>query len=416
MALLHCLGGGREVGNNAFLLQAKKKNIMLDFGMKVETNELPLKPPAHPDALFLSHGHLDHIGSGPALFNKKSLKVYGTKVTADLCRMLLKDSLKIARIKKLIRKFTTADIRKFNDNWTNINYRQIVKVGDIKVQAIDAGHIPGSCMFLITIGRKKILYTGDFKMDSTRLVDGANVDIKNIDTVIMETTYSSREHPGRAQSEKELVKLVNSTVRKGGIALIPSFAIRAPEILLILYKNNVKHPIYLDGMAKTSAEIALKNPKFLRNSIDLKKALQQTTVIKNHLDRTDAIKKPGIIVTTGGCLDGGPIVHYIKHLYSRKDCSLILTGYQIPKTAGRYLVDTGRLVNEEVDLKLAMPIHQLDFSGHAGRKELLRFVKNIRPKTIICIHGDHCQRFATELRGRYKIEAIAPKAGDVINI
>jgi len=125
---------------------------------------------------------------------------------------------------------------------------------------------------------------------------------------------------------------------------------------------------------------------------------------------------PCVIVTTGGCMDGGPIVHYLKHLYARKDCALIMTGFQIPKTAGRYLVDTGRYVTEELDLKIGMQMYQLDFSGHAGRTELLRFVSKIRPKKVICMHGDYCQRFATELKGRFGIEAIAPKNGDVVNV
>ena len=110
------------------------------------------------------------------------------------------------------------------------------------------------------------------------------------------------------------------------------------------------------------------------------------------------------------------IVHYLKHLYARKDCALVLTGFQIPKTAGRYLVDTGRYVTDELDLKLGMQLFQLSFSGHAGRSELLRFVKNIRPKKVVCMHGDQCHRFATELKSRFSIEGLAPKPGEIIEI
>ena len=87
----------------------------------------------------------------------------------------------------------------------------------------------------------------------------------------------------------------------------------------------------------------------------------------------------------------------------------------IPRTAGRYLQDTGRFVAEGIDLKVKMNMHYLDFSAHAGRSELFEFVRKINPKQVICIHGDYCERFATELKGR-GYEAIAPRNGDVVKL
>jgi Cft2 family RNA processing exonuclease len=92
----------------------------------------------------------------------------------------------------------------------------------------------------------------------------------------------------------------------------------------------------------------------------------------------------------------------------------VFTGFQIPRTAGRYLLDTGRYVADEVDLAVKMAIHSLDFSAHSGRTQLLEFVNKIRPKNVICMHGDYCERFATELKGRFGIETVAPKTGDVL--
>ncbi|MBT7402833.1 hypothetical protein HN777_03520 [Candidatus Woesearchaeota archaeon] len=232
----------------------------------------------------------------------------------------------------------------------------------------------------------------------------------------METTYSARDQIQRSVAEKELGKIIHQTVSKDGIAVLPTFALRASEIIMVLNKLKIKVPIYLDGMARAATDIALKHPRFLRNSIELRKSLTAVHKIRMHTERTSILNKPCVIVTTGGCMDGGPIVHYLKHLYARKDCALVLTGFQIPKTAGRYLVDTGRYVTDELDLKLGMQLFQLSFSGHAGRSELLRFVKNIRPKKVVCMHGDQCHRFATELKSRFSIEGLAPKPGEIIEI
>ena len=115
-------------------------------------------------------------------------------------------------------------------------------------------------------------------------------------------------------------------------------------------------------------------------------------------------------------LDGGPAVSYIKHLYTKPECAIILTGFQAPKTGGRYLVDTGRFVNEDMDLAVKMSVHQLDFSAHSGRTQLMEFVQKIRPDKVIAIHGDNCERFATEIRGRFGIDAVAPKIGEILKL
>ena len=413
---IHCYGGFREVGRNAVLIEGKTEKILFEYGFKIEGSMAPLPVKIKPDAMFLTHGHLDHLGSIPILYQKWNFPIYGTAPTRDDAEMLLKDSLKIAKINRTPREFNMSHVGKMMRNWHSIKYNQKIKIGKSTVEVYDAGHVPGSAMYVLNMDGKRILYTGDFKLDSTRTVDGAKLDLGKIDIVLMETTYSAREQSPRSKEEKELKKLIDQTIAKSGIVLLPTFALRASEILMVLNKSNVKVPIYLDGMAKAATDIALRYPLFLRNSLELKKTMTKVRKIQRHTERTKILEKPCVIVTTGGCMDGGPIVHYLKHLYARKDCSLILTGFQIPKTAGSYLVDTGRYVTDELDLKLGMPLHQLSFSGHADRNELLRFVKTIRPKQVICMHGDQCQRFATELKGRFNIEGLAPKPGDVIEL
>ena len=114
-------------------------------------------------------------------------------------------------------------------------------------------------------------------------------------------------------------------------------------------------------------------------------------------------------------MDGGPVAEYIKHIYRDEKSSLIMTGYQIPGTAGKYLEDTGRYVTDELNLKLTLPIYKFSFTAHATRSELMDMVKKIRPKKVMCIHGTNTVRFATEIRSSFGIDAIAPKQGEIID-
>ena len=414
-----CNGGLREVGNNAIILDNGKDRFSLEFGFNVSDGIGPILPEKEVDAVVVCHGHLDHCGSVPELWNaqKKKPKIFGTQATKDLAELVLFDSLKVGKLKGKPRNFGKSDIKSVLNNWRIVGYKKPFKIGNTKITFVDAGHIPGSAMAFIEMSGKKILYTSDFKVEPTQLVNGADYkNLKNLDLLIMETTYSSRSLDKRAKIEKEFAEQVRKTVKQGGIALIPSFAIRAPELIMILEKYGADFPIYVDGMGRTATEISAKNPKFLRNSVQLKRAMNKAILIKSHEQRKTVTKKPCAIVTTGGSMDGGPVAHYIKYVYADPKSALITAGYQIPGTAGRYLIDTGRYVTEAVDLKVKCPMYNFELSSHAGRDELLQLVKDLRPKKVMCIHGAHCQRFAMELKSQLSIDSFAPKQGEVVEL
>ncbi|MDD5416944.1 MAG: MBL fold metallo-hydrolase RNA specificity domain-containing protein [Candidatus Aenigmarchaeota archaeon] len=411
---VECLGGFREVGRNAVLLDSKEK-IMLDFGLNVEDTEPPVMP-KRVDYCLLAHAHLDHVGCIPML-NKFNCPVYSTAATFDQAHLLLKDSLKVARLKGHPLLFSESDVEKIKRKEKLVTYGQMLDTKHAKIEIHNAGHVPGSIMYVVEIEGKRILYTSDFSLKDSRLLKGANIDeLKDIDVLFTESTYASREHPPRDETEKKLYQIVSDTINCGGIALIPAFAVgRSAEILMALNSFRPKFKIYMDGMARAATEIYLQYPELIRNHKALSSALNKVDMITNNEQRKEAIKEPCAIITTGGCLDGGPAVQYIRNLWSRENNSLTFVGYQIPKTAGRYLLDTGRFVNEETDLKLKMRVNSLDFSAHADRNDLFKFINKIRPKKIVCMHGDQCQRFAQELRSR-GFDAEAPKIGETINI
>ncbi len=406
---VECLGGCREVGRSAFVLDTGEERILLDYGSKVETGEIPLKA-KNIDGMLLSHTHLDHVGAAPLL---KDVDIYATAATFDQANLLLEDAIKVAKKKNMPVRYSKRDIRKMKR--IIVTYGQQFEIGNSVIDVFDAGHVPGSAGFLIE-NDKRVFYTGDFKISETRLLKGARFDVKDIDLLITESTYAYKEHPPREAVEKKLIDIIEETIARDGNVLIPAFAIgRAAEILLVLHSYKIKYPIYLDGMAKEATEIIMRYPELLKDPKALKKILERVVPLYTAQDRKMALKGPSIIVTTAGMLSGGPVLFFLKKLRNREDSSLVFTGFQVPGTPGRTLLETGIFENENVSYKVKMQIKYLDFSAHASRSELLEFIEKTNPEKIMVVHGDSCEEFSMELERR-GFEAFAPKIGDVIEI
>jgi len=176
MIEIQCLGGFREVGSNAVFVRGAK-NYMFDFGLAVGSGRLPIMPKGKTDALFVTHGHLDHLGSVPVLYRRDRCQIYATKPTKEFSELLLNDAIKVARLKGLNREYNKVDVKKALAHYRNVLFNKPIKFGSDKVTPLNAGHTPGSACFLLKTKRKSILYTGDFKIESTALIDGANFSV-----------------------------------------------------------------------------------------------------------------------------------------------------------------------------------------------------------------------------------------------
>ncbi len=422
MVRLNFLGALNKVGSSGVLIEtagSKGKRIVLDYGTNIQ--ELP---PTFPypvkgkvDAAFLSHAHLDHSGGLALLIKRTPCPIYALPVGKPLVQMLLNDSIKISKNEGTPLPFDKDDVNKTLKQFRTIEYSKPITVGNTKVIAYDAGHIPGSMMAFLQIENNRdtscgkyntILYTGDFNTRDTRLIKGADKNIPEVDILITESTYASRDHKDRKSEEKKLIKNIHTTLANDGNVIVSNFAIsRAQEILLVLDKYGIDYPLYMDGMAKKATTIINGHPRFLRDSTALDKALRKVQYLNNQQQRKRALKNPCVILTTSGMLNGGPVVWYLKKLYNDPRHSLILTGYQVPGTPGHILLETGRFVLDEHDFKLRMRFERLDFSSHVGRKDLLSFVKKLNPQKIFCVHGDDTVAFAKELN-ELGFDATAP--------
>jgi putative mRNA 3-end processing factor len=408
------LGAMGCVGASGILVEDDGDKIVLDYGTKVR--EVPPKfplPVENPKAILLSHPHLDHLGGIPLLVKKFSTPIYALDVTRELSELLLEDSIKVSREEGVELPFNEFDIKQTMKNFVLVSYHKPFKIGNFKITYFDAGHIPGSAMIFVEGKGTNVFYTGDFNDIDTRLLDGCEKNLPKVKNLIIESTYSDREHPDRKREEKEFVRMVEETISNNSPAIVASFAVsRAQEVLLILFKHKVSFPIFMDGMAKKATTIIMKYAKYLKEPEEFERALNLVTYVEGRM-RKRLAKEPACIITTSGMLNGGPVVKYIQKLYKNERASLILTGWQIEGTPGRILLESGRFIYENIDLEIKMRVRRFDFSAHAGRKGLFEFVKRLNPEKIFCIHGDHTEEFAEELR-REGFDAVAPLANNRI--
>jgi len=413
--IIEFLGGCEEIGREAFLVKDGNTNVLLEYGVELQPNiKLPLLPAVKIDGLFVSHAHLDHSGMVPLIYKFQNPTLYATPATLDLMNLLLEDYIKVAGLTRGFSEYQKYDIAKMNKHFKSCSYNQKFKIGKLTAKLFDASHIPGSASIYIS-GSKSILYTGDINAISTYLLDYKEINYPKIDCLITESTYSERDHPNRKTEEKRFIDKI--TEYENGLVLLPTFAVgRAQELLLMLYSNGIKREIYLDGMAQKASDIILYYKKYIKNSDILKKVLKKVNFIRTKKQRDKIIKNGGIVVTTSGMLNGGPIVYYLKKVRNVKNTCLLITGYQAPGTPGEKILKTRYFENEENKFKVNIEVQKFDFSGHAGRKELFNLIKKISPKKVICVHGDNTKKFAMEITKKLKIEASAPKIGESIEI
>jgi putative mRNA 3-end processing factor len=400
------LGGGHEVGRLGIHLKCQGANMLFDYGM---TASDPPEYPAHAppvDACFLTHAHLDHGGMIPWLTARYDIPIHATGVTREVAVLLMNDSIKIADAEGYPQLYDSKDVKVADRHFDEFMFGDTIRAGKVEVTTHSAGHIPGATMYEIQ-GRKTTLVTGDIHTLDTRLVLGAK-PVK-CDYLIMENTYSGRNHPSRLKTEYNFLKKIEEVTRAGGFVVVPSFAVgRTQEILLLLKDSKVE--FWLDGMGKTVNHIYLRHPEFMRSAKRLRQALARTKEVRTQQGRARAIRAD-VVVTTSGMLDGGPVLNYIDAIRNDPKSAILLTGFQVEGSNGHKLLESGILEFQGVNEKVECEVRKYDFSAHAGHNELLEFATRCDPEKIVLVHGDEPELIAADLRTE-GFEVIAPKNGE----
>jgi len=413
------LGGAREVGRSAIAVKTQKTQVLLDYGVMLNhTPGFPMHiPPKDVNAIILTHSHLDHSGAIPVFYIRGNKPLYTNRLSAELNQLLITDFIHLS---SYYLPFEYLELKSMMRNSKHLDYGVQEKIGDIKFQLLNAGHIPGSAQILIEAEGKKLLYTGDFNTVDTKLLEAAKMDHKDLDAVIIESTYADDEHTDRLELEKKFVTETTDIVEKGGIALIPAFGVgRSQEIACVLAAHHFEYPVTIDGMIRGANTIMMNHGQFLRDAKLLRDALHSAHWIEGWRDRRKAATKPSVIISTAGMLKGGPAIFYMSKIGKKANNAVFLVSYQIPGTPGRQLLDKGICVIDGKMRKIKARVGHFDFSSHCGASELKEAVKKLggNPK-IFVNHGAerNCELFAKWINKELGLKAKAPKTGDTFKI
>lgn len=443
------LGAGREVGRSSILLQTKESNILIDCGLGagnytedkypiINIKEFDI---SSLDAIIISHAHLDHIGFLPYLFRVGYRgPVYLTEPTRDVGALVLLDYIKVSNKQMKVPLYSYKEIREFLKHTIILNYEEVTDITpDIKISLYEANHIIGSAMIHINIENKhNILYTGDFKFFKTKLLNRPNTKYQRLETLIVESTYGGINdyHPSREETEKTFIKEIKDTIENRGKVLIPVLAVgRAQDVLLTISEAIVNNElprvnIYLEGILWETSMIHTAYPEFLgdelKNMIYSKiNPFEQDFIIRANPKEREQImdsNEPAIIIATSGMMQGGPIIDYFRLGASDEKNLLAFVSYQAQGTLGRRILDGEREIminNEKIEVKLK--VKKFDgFSGHADRREILNFIKYLKPKPkqAFIVHGEIPKPYEIgySIYKKFGIYSYAPKNGDILKL
>ncbi|MEF8813449.1 MAG: MBL fold metallo-hydrolase [Halovenus sp.] len=426
------LGGAREVGRSAILVD---ESLLLDYGLD------PATPPQYPvgdvdpDAVVVSHGHLDHAGAVPALLaGDERPPVHWTPPTQRLATMLAEDTLKLHGNTPQC-PFTGTHVRRLTEVSETHGYREPFEAAGYEVTLFAAGHIPGSAHVLVDDGDTRLLYTADFHAgtagDSDDRTGGAGGE-RDVppgeqrlvaattarppaDVVVTESTYANVTHSARGALEASFVESVKTTVWEGGTVVVPVFAIgRTQELMLVCEAAGID--CYLDGMGQEVTRMLRDYPGYVRDATALKRAASNARFVTGRDGQRRRIaEKNTVILTTAGMLSGGPAVTYVPAIRGHPTNKVALTGYQVEGTPGRELLETGRAAFDGRVLPVSAQVEQYDFSAHADREGLRSFLSAYGDARVLVNHGDDCAGFARRLRAD-GYDASAPKLGECLRL
>ena len=447
MPTLSFHGATGTVTGSRFLLEEGGKKFLIDCGLFQGLKELRLRnwepfpiPPPEIDGVILTHAHIDHSAYLPRLVKYGlSNPIYATTATVDLCSIMLPDSAHLQEEdasyanKKRFSKhspalplYTSDDAEATLRLLKPIPYGQNITISnEMELCFRDAGHILGSAFVDIRIvlnSRKiRVLFSGDLGRPAQPILRDPHT-VFGTDYLVIESTYGNRLH-GDKDSKSELARVINESVERGGILVIPSFAVgRTQELLFTIREleedNTIpKLPVYVDSpMAIDATMVFEKNRKdhdleskvmALRGKEILKTAKLQFARDRNQSMALNNIKNKSIIISASGMVTGGRILHHLFRRLPNPRDTLLFIGYQAEGTRGRKILNGAEHVKihgEYVPIRARIE-NISGFSAHADYNEILAWLSsfNYPPKRVFIVHGEpeQSKALADKIRSKF---------------
>jgi len=417
------LGGAGTVTGSKTLLQSGRTRVLVDCGLFQGLKNLRLRnwapfpiSPSKIQAVVLTHAHLDHSGYLPVLVRDGfEGPIYVTPPTRDLLPILLADAGRLQEedagfaARKGFSKhanprplFTEADAAQVTPRLKRVEFGDAIQVGGFTFTFHPAGHLLGAASILAR-GRagQTVLFSGDLGRPHDPLVPAPESPRPAADLILMESTYGDRDHP-EADPMELLAATVRETAARGGVLMVPTFAVgRAQTLALLLYRLRREGripqiPMFLNSpMANRASEVHLNHAGALRpEAAELEAALLEVEPVGS-VDASRALNQrrgPMVILAGAGMLTGGRILHHLQAFGGDPRNTLLMAGYQADGTRGRDLTEgrTSIRVHGRT-LELRCRIVRIDaFSGHADRSELKDWLRS-GPKPsmgVRLVHGE----------------------------
>ena len=427
-------GGAGTVTGSKFLVTHGTTRVLLDCGIFQglaplwERNWAP--PPFDPrtlTAVVLSHAHLDHVGYLPVLVREGFTgPVYCTPATASLLEVTLRDTAQLgeedaqrahryelaastsgAPTEPATRPlFDLADVERALARLVTHGYEAPLAIADdIRLVFRRAGHILGSATVELGLGARRLVFSGDLGRWGRPILRDPEL-VPEADILLVESTHARDHH--RADPDAELVRVVNAARERGGVLVVPAFAVgRTQELLwrlsdLVRARRIAPTPIWVDSpMAVAVTDIYCRHPE--EHDLDMQRLLAEGRCplrvrdyfIAREPDESRSLAGldgPSIIIAGNGMATGGRVLEHLLRLLPEPKNTVLLVGFQAEGTRGRALRDGAssvRIHGHEVPVRAA--IETIDgLSAHADRDELTRWLRGFTrpPARTFVVHGE----------------------------
>lgn len=445
-------GGAESVTGANYLCEHEGVKFLVDCGLfqgsrfaEVLNYEKFPYDPGTINALILTHSHTDHMGRIPKLYKENFRgKIYATAPTAAITKIALPDNYRLI-MDEAVRDgheplFTMDDVSNSYSLFESYFYNEIFHVGK-NVSAVfhDAGHILGSAIVEIRWvengGTKKVYFSGDLGNSPSPLLND-RYQPKDADYVVVESAYGKRNHEDKQARRSILANAIVETVKNGGIAMIPSFAIeRTQEILYELHQLLIsgiipKVPIFLDSPTAIEITNAYKDFTGYLNNKAIEDfdnwgglfnfpSLRYTKTV-DESKSINEVEGSKIIIAGSGMSVGGRILHHEKRYLSDPKSTIIFVGYQVNNSLGRKILDGASEVSifgETVPVRCRI-VAIGGYSSHADQNALGFWVNGTNSenklKKIFIVQGeeDSAIALADFIKKNYQLEAVVPKSNE----
>jgi metallo-beta-lactamase family protein len=449
LAGLSFLGAAGTVTGSRFLLEHGRYRYLVDCGLFQgeaiwrRRNWEPLAiPPDSINAVVLTHAHLDHSGYLPALVrNGFRGQVLCSRRTAEVATVVLRDAAHLqeedarhareggySKHDPPLPLFDSNDAECAITRLTAVDDAGTELPGGAKAEFHRAGHILGSRFVLVELAGRRVLFSGDLGRQQHPLLRSPEI-APAADVVVVESTYGNRRHV--PLDEERLGRLIAATARRGGVTLMPAFAVDRTPVLLHALARLARDaliprmPVYVDSpMALAALDIyrgAVRDsddeirPELIGvpDPFDAGDLLLVHTAAES--ERLNDPRHPCIIISASGMATGGRVLHHLRHQLPNPRNSVVLTGYQVAGTRGRQLLDGAAAVKIHGRY---VPVHAQiaavpEFSAHADADELIGWLGSAQhePDATYVVHGE--SGAAAALTGRIGDQlgrlAVAPR-------